>query len=880
VAENLEIVSATVSDAAATVNTIITTAALEGGEVTVLTLPPTDPASSGFKREVVTLRIWTPPDFAPHSVCAKRTPVVFLNDGQNLFDAKLCMSGQSWEAAQTACELIDAGECAPFVIVGIDHMNDKRPLYYCPVKPGTGGFLTNPNAKDFRPEAKNWPGGEAFSYVDRVVEEIVPFVLDRLGIDHDPALLTFGGSSFGGICSLVMAMRHPGAFANHIVESPSFWMDNGRFLQQVLDFKGPWPQRMFLAMGSKEYTGTRGKTASAVVDKGLVDSYEIFLQHLQTQCGLEPWRIQAMLDSRPEAFAHTEKSWAVRLPDALRYFLRDPMLAATERRAVWTVPAQPEPGRPAMFYARRDRLPAFRETDGPLKLHPGWNNWSLGTAQDIELKELPGVPNVYSCRIEVPQDAWDMNFVFTDGHGNWDSNSGSEFRHRVDASRRLASQQGPATVEKAAEVARTHAGEMAKLKWDKTVFNMPEKPLPGAPATLYFNRAKSVLRHNPNIKAKVGFNEWDEGCGVRELVLSPTNLWRDEHTDWWAAGIDAVPEGATQLDVVFHDGCGTWDNNDGSDYMVLASNAASAEVRRIESMEVYDHAGGKLHICRLARKGNVNRRDRWMQERLLRVWTPAGFDVEHWKRDPKGIPVLYMNDGQNMFEDWIAHQGQAWNIGYAAAHLIGSKALPPFIIVGIDGAGPYRSYQYCPYPPGTGDGGFRGDCERWPGGGVDAYMRRVVQEVMPLITTEFGGSTDPDRLAFGGGSFGGVCALYAAMHYPHVFGSILAESPSLWIARGRFLSDLRNHAGPWAQRVFIGGGTLEFSATRPDCVRPDVDHLLLHYLREANDILRSKGLRGEQLRFQIDEGAGHHEGAWAYRLHGSLSYLLMPWWDV
>lgn len=50
VAENLEIVSATVSDAAATVNTIITTAALEGGEVTVLTLPPTDPASSGFKR--------------------------------------------------------------------------------------------------------------------------------------------------------------------------------------------------------------------------------------------------------------------------------------------------------------------------------------------------------------------------------------------------------------------------------------------------------------------------------------------------------------------------------------------------------------------------------------------------------------------------------------------------------------------------------------------------------------------------------------------------------------------------------------------------------------------------------------------------------------
>lgn len=48
-------------------------------------------------------------------------------------------------------------------------------------------------------------------------------------------------------------------------------------------------------------------------------------------------------------------------------------------------------------------------------------------------------------------------------------------------------------------------------------------------------------------------------------------------------------------------------------------------------------------------------------------------------------------------------------------------------------------------------------------------------------------SSDPAKVAFGGGSFAGVAALYAAMHYPHVFGVVLAESPSLWIAEGRFL---------------------------------------------------------------------------------------------
>ena len=75
-----------------------------------------------FRREVVTLRIWTPPDFAPHSVCAKRTPVVFLNDGQNLFDAKLCMSGQSWEAVQVSY--------AEHVVPQVHNMKERATLVH------------------------------------------------------------------------------------------------------------------------------------------------------------------------------------------------------------------------------------------------------------------------------------------------------------------------------------------------------------------------------------------------------------------------------------------------------------------------------------------------------------------------------------------------------------------------------------------------------------------------------------------------------------------------------------------------------------------------------------------------------------------------------
>jgi hypothetical protein len=62
--------------------------------------------------------------------------------------------------------------------------------------------------------------------------------------------------------------------------------------------------------------------------------------------------------------------------------------------------------------------------------------------------------------------------------------------------------------------------------------------------------------------------------------------------------------------------------------------------------------------------------------------------------------------------------------------------------------------------------------------------------------------------------------------------------------------------------------------------RHDVDQLLLHYYHEAAAALQAAGLRGEQrLRFLVDQGAGHHELAWQWRLTGALQFLLAPWWE-
>ena len=84
-------------------------------------------------------------------------------------------------------------------------------------------------------------------------------------------------------------------------------------------------------------------------------------------------------------------------------------------------------------------------------------------------------------------------------------------------------------------------------------------------------------------------------------------------------------------------------------------------------------------------------------------------------------------------------------MGYTAAELISSGDIPPLVIVGMDNPGPMRSLNYLPYAPGSGVGGFRGDAARWPGGGVEQYMQRLLREVMPMVTEQFGLATDPAR---------------------------------------------------------------------------------------------------------------------------------------
>jgi enterochelin esterase-like enzyme len=240
--------------------------------------------------------------------------------------------------------------------------------------------------------------------------------------------------------------------------------------------------------------------------------------------------------------------------------------------------------------------------------------------------------------------------------------------------------------------------------------------------------------------------------------------------------------------------------------------------------------------------------------RFLRVWLPPGYDGAENSR--RRYPVLYLNDGQNLFEAATSYTGVEWQADETADRLIGEGAVPPMIIVGIDNSGKDRIREYMPHRS------------------VHPMMLRVqgryypdflTKEVMPFVERNYRVATGPENTGLGGSSLGALIALYTAMARPGVIGRLLVESPSLWASHRQAIKESRS-VRIWPERMYLGVGTAEAgSAERSRTVVDDV--------RELTAILRRAVLSERRLRLVIQDGAGHNEAAWAERFPEALRFL-------
>ncbi len=240
--------------------------------------------------------------------------------------------------------------------------------------------------------------------------------------------------------------------------------------------------------------------------------------------------------------------------------------------------------------------------------------------------------------------------------------------------------------------------------------------------------------------------------------------------------------------------------------------------------------------------------------RKLRVWLPLGYEAP--QNASRRYPVLYLNDGQNLFDPATAFAGVDWCVGESAARLIAEGLIPPLIVVGIDNATVERFREYMPYrtlrPLLLQPLGKR-------------YPEFLLEEVMPVIEREYRVAGGAENTSLGGSSLGAVISLYTAIARRGVIGKLLLESPSLFVS-SRQLLKLSRGVEEWPQRVFLAIGAGESG----NAVR---DRMHVRNVRALERILLRAGLDYSRLLVNVAENAGHNEGAWAHRLPQALAFL-------
>ncbi len=256
-------------------------------------------------------------------------------------------------------------------------------------------------------------------------------------------------------------------------------------------------------------------------------------------------------------------------------------------------------------------------------------------------------------------------------------------------------------------------------------------------------------------------------------------------------------------------------------------------------------------------------RSQYVPPRTVEVCLPPGYHTDPAQR----FPVLYMHDGQNLFDPALAYGGEAWEVDAAAQRLAAAGDIPELIIVGVcNSPGRWADYMI-PQAFADAEGNqrraaFAAATGADPRG--DAYLRFLVEEVKPFIDAQY--RTRPERAHtfVMGSSMGGLISLGAFCLYPDVFGGAGCVSTHWPAAEGAMVAYLaRALPQPDGRRLYFDYGT------------ETLDALYEPYQQRVDALMRAAGYtEGVDWVTYKFEGAEHSERSWRARVHIPLTFLL------
>lgn len=243
-----------------------------------------------------TLRVLLPRGYDAPANRERRYPVLYMLDGQNLFDACLSeVSHKEWQVDETMDRLTTEKAIPEMIVVGIDHAGSKRAHEYLPYK----DYFTDME----EPAGKQFP--------DFLTDEAMPLVNEQYRTLTEQPNTGIGGSSYGGVASLYVLMAKPGMFGYALVESPSLAIGMGQLVRDTNPLIAI-PLKVFVGFGGKE-------SDNPVYEQKMIALIRMVETNFRA-AGYDDSSFRFVID--PEA-KHDEPAWAKRFPDAMKFLFGD-----------------------------------------------------------------------------------------------------------------------------------------------------------------------------------------------------------------------------------------------------------------------------------------------------------------------------------------------------------------------------------------------------------------------------------------------------------------------------------------------------------------------------------------------------------------------------
>jgi predicted alpha/beta superfamily hydrolase len=242
-------------------------------------------------------------------------------------------------------------------------------------------------------------------------------------------------------------------------------------------------------------------------------------------------------------------------------------------------------------------------------------------------------------------------------------------------------------------------------------------------------------------------------------------------------------------------------------------------------------------------------------KRDVLVYLPPGYRRFTGKR----YPVLYLHDGQNVFDAATSFAGVEWGVDETAQRLIRQKLIEPIIIVAIANTGEERIHEYAPTPARIDP-----PKRKRSKGLLRSYGRFLIEELKPFIDRKYRTRREAEFTGLGGSSLGGLATLALGLWFPNYFNRLAVLSPSIWWDDCAIygIVDEVDETNRLPLKIWLDTGTHEPGWERAAGLR---------------DRLVEKGWRlHDDLHYLEVEGADHSEGAWAARVDPVLRFLFPP----